>query len=163
MPSKFLIGSIIATIVILFGGVFLVSKIGNTPQLEVAQEASLSIEETSHTWGDIGINDGNVQKTFIIKNSGPGTLELANIATSCMCTTAQVIIDGKPSPHFGMHSKSGWVGEVSPNGEAELIVEFDPAFHGPSGVGQITRQINLETNDANQPKLTFNLTANVIN
>jgi len=79
-----------------------------------------------------------------------------------MCTTAQVIIDGKSSPLFKMHQKSAWTGEVQPGKEAELKVIFDPAFHGPSGVGAMTRQIEVATNDKNNPKLEFMLKGVVV-
>lgn len=78
-----------------------------------------------------------------------------------MCTTAQLIIGDTKSPEFGMHSKSAYVMEV-PGGEtAELKVVFDPAFHGPNGVGPINRQITVETNDPSSPVLNFMLTAMV--
>jgi len=61
-----------------------------------------------------------------------------------------------------MHEKSSSVFEVKPGETAELLVEFDPAFHGPSGVGPITRTITMNTNDVKNPVLSFNLTANVV-
>jgi len=66
------------------------------------------------------------------------------------------------SPKFKMHEKSSYVFEVNPGETAELIVEFDPAFHGPSGVGPITRTITMNTNDTKNSTLTFNLTGNVV-
>jgi len=162
LNNKLVISFIVGTLAIIVGGVFLVSKTGNTAQLEVTQEAKAEVAETTHDWGEIPINDGNVTKVFKIKNTGSGTLKLANVATSCMCTTAQVIINDKKSPFFGMHSKSSWAGEVAGGGEAEVLVEFDPLFHGPNGLGGITRQISLETNDPENPEITFNLSAEVI-
>lgn len=163
MPNlKIIIGLVLTTLIILIGGIFLVSKT-SLPQLTTSQEVHAQVDKTSHDWGNIPLSGGNVQKTFTIKNTGKAVLELANITTSCMCTTVQVVINDQKSPYFGMHSKSSWVGKVPPDNQAEILVEFDPAFHGPSGVGQITRQISLETNDPNQPKLTFDLSTNVTN
>jgi hypothetical protein len=79
-----------------------------------------------------------------------------------MCTTAQLKTASKSSIKFKMHEKSSSIFEVEPGETAELIVEFDPAFHGPSGVGQITRTINMSTNDVNNSTLNFNLVGNVI-
>lgn len=151
------------TLLLIFGGVFLVSKTNNEASLAGNQDTQVSVDKTSFNWGTIGINDGKVQAEFNLKNNGTAPLELANVSTSCMCTTAQVIIGGRPSPYFGMHQKSSWTGEVSPGQSAQLVVEFDPAFHGPQGIGQITRQIVVETNDPTQPQLTFVTTADVIN
>jgi hypothetical protein len=160
--NKLIIGSILVTLAVIIGGVALISKTGPA-ELAVSQEVHAQAPQTSHDWGEIPINDGNVNKTFEIKNDGPGVLELANVSTSCMCTTAQVIINGDKSPFFGMHAKSSWQGQIPAGESAQVFIEFDPAFHGPNGVGQISRQISLETNDPDNPKITFNLTGNVIN
>lgn len=162
--KKFIGFIVLITAIALLGGVFLVSKNNSG---EVASESTMSenaksvVEETSYDWGEIGINDGNVEKIFKIKNDGTDTLKLSNVVTSCMCTTAQLSLGDKTSPTFGMHSKSSYVLDV-PSGEtAELKVIFDPAFHGPSGVGPINRQIKVETNDQSSPELNFMLTAMV--
>jgi len=78
-----------------------------------------------------------------------------------MCTNAKVVIGDDQSPFFGMHSNSSWQGLVPAGESAQILVEFDPAFHGPNGFGPITRQVILETNDQSNPKITLNLTANV--
>ncbi len=159
--NKVIIIGIGLTLLVIVGGIALVSKSG-PQELAVSQAVKVQISETSHDWGDIPINNGNVKKTFEIKNDSQGILELANVSTSCMCTTAQVKINDQVSPFFGMHSNSSWRGQVPAGGTAEVLIEFDPAFHGPNGVGQITRQISLETNDQTNPKITLNLTGNVI-
>ena len=150
------------TLLLIFGGVFLVSKTNNKASLAGGQNTQVSVDKTSYDWGEIGINDGKVQAEFTLTNAGAASLQLANVSTSCECTTAQIVIEGKASPYFGMHQKSSWTGQVEPGKSAKLIVEFDPAFHGPQGIGQITRQAVVETNDSKQRKLTFVTTANVI-
>jgi len=159
--NKTIIIGIALTLAVIIGGIALVSKSG-PQELTASQTVQAQISETSHDWGDIPINNGNVKKTFAIKNDSQGTLELANVSTSCMCTTAQIKINDKVSPFFGMHSNSTWRGQVPAGATAEVIVEFDPAFHGPNGVGQVTRQVSLETNDQNHPKITLNVAGNVI-
>lgn len=159
--NKVIIIGVASTLLIIVSGIALVSKSG-PQELAVSQTVQAQISETSHHWGDIPINNGNVKKTFEIKNDNQGILELANVSTSCMCTTAQVKINDQTSPFFGMHANSSWIGEVPAGGTAEILVEFDPAFHGPNSVGQVTRQVTLETNDQNNPKITFDLTGNVI-
>jgi len=79
-----------------------------------------------------------------------------------MCTTAQLKTPEVISKKFVMHESSSDVIEVKPGETAELIVEFDPAFHGPSGVGLVTRTITMDTNDTKNSKLTFNLAGNVV-
>lgn len=154
-----ILGSI--TFAILASGVWLLSRPVGI-EIEKSDQAIAEVTETNHDWGEIKINGGNAEKVFLIKNAGAGTLKLSGVSTSCMCTTAQVIIDGKGSPFFGMHQKSSWVGEVPAGKEAELKIVFDPAFHGPSGIGAMTRQIEMATNDKNNPKLEFMLKGNVV-
>ena len=152
----------IITFAILGLGVWLLSQPAGGAVVEKSDQAKAEAAELNYDWGEIKINGGNAEKSFMIKNSGSGQLKLLDVSTSCMCTTAQVIIDGKLSPLFKMHQKSAWIGEVQPGKEAELKVIFDPAFHGPSGVGAMTRQIEVSTNDKNNPKLEFLLKGVVV-
>ena len=151
------------TLLLIFGGVFLVTKTNNRASLATSQSTQVTVDKTSFEWGTIGINDGKVQAEFTLTNTGSAPLQLANISTSCMCTTAQVEIEGKKSPYFGMMQKSSWTGQVEPGKSAKLMVEFDPAYHGPQGIGQNDRQVTVETNDPGQKKLTFYVTSKVIN
>ncbi|HKZ35790.1 MAG TPA: DUF1573 domain-containing protein [Patescibacteria group bacterium] len=160
--NKLIVGFVLLTAVIIGGGSYLIAKT-SAPQLAADQAAQANVTETSFDWGTIGINDGIVEKTFTITNNGAGPLKLAGVVTSCMCTTAQVKTSDSLSPAFGMHQKSSWSEQVEPGQSADLIVAFDPAFHGPSGVGAITRIVTVDTNDASQPQLSFTLTANVVN
>lgn len=163
LKNKFILTSAALTVLFLVGGVFLITK----PETAAVDGATTSanthavITETSYDWGEIKLGGGNVEKTFEIKNDGPDTLSLSNVITSCMCTTATLSLDGTTSPIFGMHTKSNYVLKV-PSGEtAELKVVFDPAFHGPSGVGPITRRVTVATNDPESSELNFTLTAMV--
>lgn len=128
---------------------------------ETNSDIKVSVDETSYDWGEINMNDGNVEKSFSIINTGTETLKLRDVVTSCMCTTAILGLGEVVSPTFGMHSKSNYVLEVPVGQTAELKVIFDPAFHGPSGIGPINRQVTVNTNSSETPKLTFMLTAMV--
>ncbi|MDP3758522.1 MAG: DUF1573 domain-containing protein, partial [Candidatus Daviesbacteria bacterium] len=101
-------------------------------------------------------------KTFTIKNSGTDVLQLSAVKTSCTCTKAQISIEGKTSPYFNMHLTSGWVGEIPPGKQAQLLVIFDQTFHGPTGVGPVERLVSLETNDSQNPNLEFSLKGVVV-
>lgn len=161
--KKLVIGFIAITLMILGGGIFLLSSTTFAPaQVATSQNAKASVDQKTFDWGNIPYSGGNAVKTFVIKNTGTDVLKLTNVKTSCTCTKAQVTIDGKTSPYFSMHSTSGWVGEVGPNKEAQLTVIFDPAFHGPTGVGPVERLISLETNDLQNPKIEFSLKGVVV-
>lgn len=153
-----------STILILGLGVWLISRPTAGSQLGTAVSAGAKAEvgATDFDWGNIDYGGGDVIAEFDIKNSGAAPLSLSEVSTSCMCTTAQVIINGQNSPFFGMHQKSSWVGRIPVGGQAKLKVVFDPAFHGPQGVGPVTRQVVMTTNDPNSPKLEFNLKGTVV-
>lgn len=161
--KKVIIIMVISTVILLFGGIFFLTKTTSTSQITASQNArAYTVDPTSFDWGTIPMNKGNITKTFIIKNTGTDTLKLFNVKTSCHCTKAYVTIKGTDSPSFGMDSLSSWTGEVPAGKESKLTVVFDPAFHGPQGIGPINRFVSVETNDKANTKLTFTLTGTVV-
>ena len=145
----------------LIGGAYLSFNSSAQQAVVSSQDAKAEQGETSLDWGEIVMNAGNAEATFTIRSKGTTPLKLFNIITSCACTTAQLSNNGTDSPLFGMHSKSDYVMELAPGEEATLKVVFDPAYHGPSGVGPIMRTVTIETNDPANPTLTYTLTGTV--
>lgn len=164
MSDKKVIYILAAITVAILGGAitFLGNGSPSSAKVNISPNVKLSVDQKTFDWGQIPINGGNVNKTFTIKNTGTEDLKLFNVKTSCHCTKAQITINGVTSPSFGMDSISPWVGEVPPGSKAQLNVVFDPAYHGANGRGPITRYISVSTNDVNNQKLEFTLTANVI-
>ncbi len=160
--KKVILGFILVTALILTGGVYVLSSTASSPIVTVSQNAKVQVDKKSFDWGQIPYSGGNATKTFTVKNTGTDILKLSNIKTSCTCTKADISINGKKSPSFSMHTSSGWVGEVNPGKEAQLMVVFDPAFHGPQGVGPIERLISVQTNDIQNPNLEFSLKGVVV-
>src|SRR3989338_4387067 len=158
-----IIAVLLTSLLILGGGIFLLSQTSSTTKQEVtlSQNAKIEVQEKTFDWGEIKYSKGNATKTFTIKNTGSDPLKLYNVKTSCACTKANLTIDGKLSPDFGMHS-SPWIGEVASGKEAILNVIFDQTFHGPTGVGPMERLISMQTNDLSSPALEFKLTGNVV-
>lgn len=161
-PDKFIIGIVVATVLILGIAIFFGTRMGKTPQVATDSQVSASVDANKFDWGLIDYDKGIVSKNFEIKNTSNTLLKLYNVKTSCMCTTAQIKTSDITSKKFQMHESSSDIIEVKPGDTAKLIVEFDPAFHGPSGVGPITRTITMSTNDIKYPTVTFNLTGNVV-
>ncbi|MBI2443567.1 MAG: DUF1573 domain-containing protein [Candidatus Levybacteria bacterium] len=162
--KKLLAIIIVVTLIILAGGVMVLgSNSSSSPQVRASKDAkAYTLEPTSFDWGNIQYAAEKATKTFTIKNTGKDTLKLFNIKTSCHCTIAKVTVDGKTSPDFGMSGISSWIGEVSPGKEAKLTVIFDQAFHGPQGVGPVTRFVSVETSDKDNGKITYTLTGTVV-
>lgn len=160
--KKIIITFLLITVLIVGGGVWVLSKTASSPGIIISSSAKVLVENKTYDWGNIAFGGGNVSKSFTIKNIGTETLKLTNIKTSCTCTKAQVEIEGKVSPYFSMHSQSNWIGEVNAGKEAKLTVIFDPAFHGPSGVGPIERLVSVKTNDSSNQNLEFSLKGVVV-
>ena len=39
---------------------------------------------------------------------------------------------------------------------------FDPAFHGPQGIGPVNRFVSVDTNDKNNSQLTFTVLGTIV-
>lgn len=161
--KKFIIIVVVISFMLLFGGIMIMNSSTSSQQVKLSSEAKAYTKEpTSFDWGIINYNGNKATKTFTIKNTGKDVLKIYNVKTSCHCTKAHVTIDGIESPDFGMSGVSSWVGTVKPGSQAKLIVVFDQTYHGPQGVGPITRFVSVETNDRGTSKLTFTLTGTVV-
>ena len=111
--------------------------------------------------GDVPINGGLVTKEYQIKNTIGNTLKLKKIATSCMCTKASFQVEETKTKFFGMEGhgdKNPPVNIEIPAGQVgKVVVQFDPAAHGPQGVGPFDRSIFLTFSDpAGIKELKFN-------
>jgi hypothetical protein len=163
MKNNIVIISIILVTALMFGGIIWVMSGSADAQVSVASNAKAVTSNVFHDWGEIGINDGNVEAEFEVKNEGTDALKLYNLTTSCSCTNALFVTSDGDSPLFGMHSKSKYVEEVQPGETIKIKAIYDPLFHGPSGVGTISRDVTVDTNDAANPQLVFKMQANVRN
>ena len=120
---------------------------------------SLAVEEGStYDFGTISMAAGTVSHLFKLKNRDTEPVTIHKIYTSCMCTTAALSVGGKQFGPYGMpgHSAIPRVDQaLGPNEEATVEVVFDPAAHGPAGVGRIARSITIEQSAGRPIELTF--------
>lgn len=112
-----------------------------------SQTGMLRAEETRYDFGKISMARGKVSHVFTIQNTGTGPVTIERLSTSCMCTSALLQSDGRTWGPFGM-AGHGFIPRIDrilePNGIATIEVIFDPAAHGPAGVGRIERIVSLE-------------------
>ena len=163
MNKKVLLLMIASTVLVLTGAILMLDSNSESTPSSTENAIAYTLDPTSFDWGEVNYDDPNkATKIFKIKNKGSDVLKFFNIRTSCHCTVARMSIGGVESQNFGMSGVSSWVGEVGPGKEADLIVVFDQKFHGPAGLGPVSRFVSVETNDKNTPKLTFTLTGNVV-
>lgn len=104
--------------------------------------------DRAYDFGSVRMADGKVTHRFPFKNETDKPLSLARLYTSCMCTEALIEIEGEKTGPFGMpgHGFIPALGKTLASGE-EVVIEvvFDPAAHGPAGIGRIERAVTLET------------------
>lgn len=130
---------------------------------EKKAKPKIVIKEMKYDAGTVSMADGVVKHTYEIKNTGKGDLKINKIWTSCMCTSAILKVGDKKSPKFGMHDDRAFWSQTITSGQIGLLeVTFDPAFHGPQGVGSIDRVIYLSTNDRQNREIEIKLLVNVI-
>lgn len=115
----------------------------------------------SSAFSDLGNMKVKDEKSaqFTIENKGTKTLSLFKVSSSCDCTFGQITIDGNKSPEFGMHSNNSWTGSLTPGKKATLNVTYKPYIMPVKGA--ITRDVYMQTNDPENPKLTFTVKAEV--
>lgn len=109
----------------------------------------LAVDEGSFDFGSISMAAGTVAHRFKIRNTGSESVSIEKIYTSCMCTTAALEAGGKRFGPYGMpgHASIPSINQaINPNEEAVVEVVFDPAAHGPAGVGRIERVVVVENN-----------------
>jgi len=136
------------------------SQTSNTASLSANSRRVLRARETNFDFGTISMAAGKVKHSFKVENAGNAPVTIGKIYTSCMCTTAALMMGGRQFGPYGMpgHGFIPKINEsISPGEEAVVDVVFDPAAHGPAGVGRVQRTITIE-NNAGQP-LELNFTA----
>lgn len=151
---------VIAAIVILGGLIFIARPdAANNAAAPLQGNGTLTVEEANkYDFGTISMAAGNVAHQFKLKNIGSEPVTVSKIYTSCMCTTATLAIGNKKLGPFGMpgHGAVPKVNQALAPGEDAIVeVVFDPAAHGPAGVGRIERTITIENNTGRPIELRF--------
>lgn len=155
--------------VIVFGGIVWLAR-PTTPNTQAilnpasglpAQAGALTAEESSFDFGEISMAAGKVSHLFAVKNTGSKSVSINKLYTSCMCTTAMLKIGNRIKGPFGMPGHGfvpGFNESLAPNETAIIDVVFDPAAHGPAGVGPINRAVRVENNGGEPLELRITAT-----
>lgn len=149
---KIMIGVLVFTFLLIVGGAALFGGEGEeTGQVQMSQVMGVEVNPESYELGDVPLKGGIVTKEYKVKNTTEQPIKLKKIATSCMCTEAKVSVGDKQTRFFGMEhptDKNPPINmELPPDEVAKVTVNFDPAAHGPQGVGQFNRSVWLTFSD----------------
>lgn len=139
------------------GGV--ASGLASTSASLSSENEVLMVEEANnYDFGRISMAAGKVAHQFKIKNTNNETVTIEKMYTSCMCTTATLTAGDKVLGPYGMpgHGAIPRIDQlINPNEEVTVEVVFDPAAHGPAGVGRIQRTVTIENNGGEPVELQF--------
>ena len=119
---------------------------------------ALIAKETYYDFGNVGIKNGLVNHEYILENASGKTVKIGKVSTSCMCTSAQLKIGDKTYGLFGMpgHGGASKANAIVKPGEKVFVKAiFDPAAHGPAGIGEVSREIYIDTGAAEPIILGF--------
>lgn len=151
------IGLYMAVIGLLMAGLVWLGKPGESPVLsQIDQGGAPQVFqplEREFDFGTISMAQGKVKHTFTFANNTANPISLKKIYSSCMCTTALFRNGSKRYGPFGMpgHGAIPSINEkIEPGQSFDIEVEFDPAAHGPAGIGFIKRIVYLETTQGKQ-------------
>ena len=165
MEKKFILGISLFTLLVLGGGIWFASSIPTKPTLQKTVGATLLTDHTSVELKTILYEKGVLTHVFPIQNTGEKPLSITNLATSCMCTKVYFTNGKEKGPQTGMKGMSAissWIGTLQPQEKGEIIALFDPQFHGPTGVGAISRLVSFETSDPDHPYVELSFAGVVV-
>ncbi|MDP2684335.1 MAG: DUF1573 domain-containing protein [bacterium] len=132
----------------------------STSSSPTSDGAEISISPSKFDFNQVSQKNGVVNTSFTVENSGTADLIIDDMESSCMCTSAAIVVDGKEGPKFGMHNNpTNWSATIKPGESAELIVYYDPNVHQDFR-GRATREVIISSNADNNSteKVTINLT-----
>ncbi len=126
----------------------------------------INVFPVSADLGNVSVRGGVIETIFHIKNEGKKELVITNLATSCGCTTASLVVNGVEGPRFGMDMGEGsgpadWSARLAPGETAILKVYYDPTVH-PDLRGYIIREVYIYSNDPIDPVATVRIRLNQV-
>jgi len=123
----------VAVAILLLGGLFIAGRYAAPSDSSLTGAAGNISADNYYDFGKIRMTDGNVEKTFALQAPADRGMLIEKVYTSCMCTTAALILGEKVLGPYGMPGHG--------------IV---PAVNGPAGIGIMERFVTVES-DAGDP------------
>jgi hypothetical protein len=150
------------------GGLIVLARPGKTasaPSADAVRVSSpsqanriLVSSQPSFDFGSVSMAAGKVTHKYWIRNAGGAPIVINKMFTSCMCTTATLVKSARKYDTVGMPGH-GFMPTISaplaPNESAMVEVVFDPAAHGPAGIGRVERVVTIQTDREEPLELTF--------
>ena len=131
---------------------------------EVPEQARVEFLQEERDLGAMEVSEERTAE-FLLINTGGAPLQISRVRTSCMCTFAEVVINGSTSPEFNMEMHSTpamkrWKGTVAPGATAHIRVIYKPSLMPVEG--SVGRNVKFRTNDPNRPDVELGIRAFVL-
>lgn len=132
-------------------------------EIESERQARILLRDEQRNLGPMRVDEER-SVDFQLRNVGDRALEIAQVRTSCMCTFAQVIVDGKASPLFTFEESNSaaerqWRAFVRPGHSATIRLIYRPALMPV--LGPVARNVTFTTNDPNRRFVALGIRATV--
>lgn len=115
----------------------------------------LRAAKLEHNFGMVSVREGIKEAKIPLINIGEGVLKITGLDSSCGCTTASIVSNGREGPRFYMagHGKNpkDWSTVIKPGEQAFLKVYYNPAVH-PKTRGSVTRIVTIYSDDPANPE-----------
>jgi hypothetical protein len=137
------------------------ARAGAPPGTGAAGSPALIVTPAAVELGEVSQAKGLVTVETAVANAGSGDLAISEMETTCGCTKAALVIEGKAGPWYGMRGHGdwpiGWSARLRPGQRATLRVQYDPDAHGIYR-GPIDRTVFIYSSDPRQPRYAVRLT-----
>lgn len=132
-----------------------------------ADRPIISVDPESIDLGDVSQAKGETNMLFEIINTGKTDLVINKLDTSCGCTSASIVFEGKEGPKFAMsghgtESPKDWKLTIPAGKNAQLKVYYDPNIHKDFR-GAAIREIYIFSNDPIDFKTKVKIELNQVN
>lgn len=116
-----------------------------------ADRPIISLTPETFDFGDVSQKGGIVTTFFELKNEGERDLTIDRLDSSCGCTSASIVFEGKEGPRFampghGVKNPEDWKLTIPAEKNAQLKVYYDPDVHKDFR-GAAIREISVFSND----------------
>jgi hypothetical protein len=122
---------------------------------DASNRGTLRAAKLEHNFGMVSARDGIKEAKIPLINIGEGVLKITGLDSSCGCTTASIVSNGREGPRFYMagHGKNpkDWSTVIKPGEQAFLKVYYNPAVH-PKTRGSVTRIVTVYSDDQVNPE-----------
>ena len=155
------IGIVAGTVALVAGLVYLGTVNKSAPSAAASGKSSLAASILSYDFGTVSMAAGKVSTMFNISNPTDQSIVISRFFSSCMCTSASARIGDRSYGPFGMqgHGVIPFINAtVQPGETVPFQVTFDPAAHGPAGIGRIVRNVFIDSSNGDRLTLTISAT-----